>query len=185
MIHYEIENSPETKNSHFFIANKKYCEAIESKSKNINAEVTGWCNAFGYELETTILINKLSYNLKLHKNQSTQNGVILPVNALDYTGSEFSVAGLAKNFEVTIGKSGIKRLFTSKIFKEILPAPYFMKFNYSPDKKLLDDLKKQIPGMNVSHFNLSDGTLNCKILAEIKDPAHLISEFEKVIKNWE
>ena len=178
MINYETTDSP------FFVANKKYCESIEKKFKTINLDCTGFCNAFGYEIEATLIRNNQTYHVKFHKHQSTQNGVVIPVDALEYSGMVVSVTGLDKKFNVSIGKSAYRRLFTLKKFKSKIPDPYFIKFNYSPDNNFVDDLVKRIQEEKISKFKLSNGTHLCKIHTATSDPLDLIADIEKMTKNW-
>lgn len=47
MINYETDPSP------FFIENKNYCESIEQKLKTMGVDYSGFCNCFGYDIDTT------------------------------------------------------------------------------------------------------------------------------------
>jgi len=178
MINFEPTHSP------FFTRNKIYCESIESKLKTIHVDCFGWCNSYGYEIEATLKKNNLTYSIKFHKHQSTQNGMIIPVDSLEYEGIELLVKGLNKKFSATIRKSALKRVFMSKVLKEKIPAPYFIKFNYPADANFIDDLVKKILNDNISTFKLSNGTLTCKIHTATTDPLDLIENIEKTIKNW-
>lgn len=178
MINFETNDSP------FFTANKNYCETIESKLKTINVDCSGWCNSYGYSIEATLQKNNLRFNIKIHKHQSTQNGIIIPVNALDYAGIELIVTGLNKQFYVTIGKSSLRRLFISKAFKDKIPSPYFIKFNYSPDTNFIDNLVNKALDNKISTFKLRNGKLLCKIHTASTDLLDLIADIEKITKNW-
>jgi hypothetical protein len=178
MIKYEINNSP------FFIANKNYCETTESKLKTINIDCSGWCNSYGYDIEATFKKNNLIYNIKFHRHQSTQNGVIIPVDALDYAGIELIVTGMNKKFSVIIGKSSLRRFFISKAFKDKIPSPYFIKFNYLPDANFIDNLVLKIQDDKISKFKLCNGILLCKIHTASTDLLDLIADIEKTTKNW-
>jgi hypothetical protein len=122
VIKYETSTSP------FFVANKNYCQAVEQKLKTLNLDCSGFCNNYGYDIESTLKKDRLAYSLKLHKHQSTQQGVIIPVDAVNYCGTTITVVGLNKKFRVTFGKSSLRRLFTPSKFKNKLPAPYFINF---------------------------------------------------------
>ncbi len=174
----------ETTNSAFFVANKNYCETIEDKLKSINIDCSGWCNSYGYNLEATLKQNNLTYNIKFHKHQSTQNGIVIPADAHEYAGIEVTVTGLNKKFSLTIGKSSLKRLFISKEFKVKMPSPYFIKFNYSAETNFIDSLIKKIQDDKISTFKLNNGTLVCKIHTPTTDPIDLIANLEKTIKTW-
>ena len=178
MIQYETNDSP------FFASNKHYCETIEHNLKTISAECTGFCNSFGYDMETSFLKDNLIYYLKLHKHQSTQNGVIIPVDALNYAGIEVKITGINKKFKVKVGKSSLSRFFISRAYKEKIPAPYFLKFNYKPDNYFINDISEYVLANNISKLYLSRGTLFCKIHSETHDLLNLIAGLENIAKNW-
>jgi hypothetical protein len=73
MINFETNSSP------FFVENKIYCETIENSFKIFEANFSGYCNSYGYKVETTFKKETTEYNLTFTKFQTTQNGVILPV----------------------------------------------------------------------------------------------------------
>lgn len=175
MIQYEPVDSP------FYTANKNRCEAIENRLKNINILCSGFCNSYGYEIEARFKRNDLVYNLKFLKFQQTQNGVVIPADAHDYTGTELSVTGLHKKVMFVVGKSSFKRLFNSKKIKALLPVPYFVKFNYSPDVSFLENFSKKILANKISTLKVNKGTLNCKIHMATSDPLILITDIEMII----
>jgi len=174
MIEYETNRSP------FFVANKEYCELIESKLKTLGIDCSGFCNSYGYEIQSLLKKNNVIYNLKFHKHQSTQNGVVIPVDAIDYAGLEIIVSGLNKKFEVGIGKSSFLRIFTSTKYKDKIQKPYFVKFNYESLVSLVDSLVKIILNNNISVFKLNRGIIVCKMHTNKVDPIMLIEE----IINW-
>ncbi len=178
MIQYETDPSP------FFEANKNYCENVELKLKTMELDCAGFCNAYGYEMITNFKKNNLMYQIKIHKDQSTQNGVVIPVDAIDYACFEIIVSGLNNKFEVAIGKSLFIRFFISTKFKDKIQKPYFMKFNYEPESNFLDNLVRRILDNHISVFNLNNGTLVCKMHTPQVDPINLIKEIEKTIENW-
>ncbi len=174
----------ETSNSAFFVANKNYCETIEGKLKSINIDCSGWCNSYGYNIEATLKKNNLTYNIKFHKHQSTQNGIVIPVNSNDYAGIEVTVTGLNKKLSVKIGQSSLKRLFISNEFKNKMPSPYFIKLNHTADNNFIDSLVKKVQDDKISTFKLNNGTLVCKIHTPTTDPLDLITDMEKITTNW-
>lgn len=177
MINYESVDSP------FYAANKNYFEAIENKLKNINLNCSGFCNSYGYEIETSFLKNNSTYNIKFLKFQSTQNGVVLPVDAHDYTGTELSITGLNKKIMIVVGKSAWIRFFNSKKYKKYLPTPFYIKFSYTPGESFLEIFSKKILTNNISTLKVSKGTLNCKIHMAAADPISLITDMEMIINN--
>jgi len=174
----------ETIDSSFFYANKKYCETIESKFKTINLNCSGFCNCYGYDVETILNRDNLTYNIRYHKHQSTQNGFVMgvAVNAIDYAGVEVTVTGLNKKFSIIIGKSLLNRFFCSNKIKETIPEPYFIKSNKSTDNIFIYNLIENLLVNNISTIKLRNGTLICKLHIPTADPLKLISDIEKSIK---
>jgi hypothetical protein len=75
----------------FFDSNKKYCEEIETKLKTMNIDCSGFCNCYGYDIDAVLIKDNFTYNIKYHKHQTTQNGIVIPVDAIDYAGVELTV----------------------------------------------------------------------------------------------
>jgi hypothetical protein len=178
MIQYETDPSP------FFAANKKYCETVEAKLKTLNADCTGFCNCYGYGIETTLEKDGMKYHLKFSKRQSTQNGVVVPVNALDDIETDLTVVGLNKKFTMIIGRSSLRRIFTPGKFRSILPAPYFMTLSYSPDDTFIKSLATSIQENRIFSLRLNNGTLAVKMNASPEDPVSLITGIEKMVAGW-
>lgn len=178
MIDYQTDSSP------FFLTNKIYCEIIEQSLKKMNLAYCGFCNSYGYEIETSLKRGNLIYHLKCFKHQSTQNGQIIPVDALDYSGCEITVTGLNKKYKLEISKNKIRRLFISTKFKEKILSPYFIKYNFSPDSELEMSLIKQILDNRISKFKLNRGKIKLKIHMAIEDPLNFILNIEKIVLNW-
>lgn len=178
MINYETISSP------FFEKNKAFTESLEKSLKDLNATYSGFCNSYGYEVSATFPRNTLNFQVKFYKNQSTQNGVVIPVDAKDQVGSLFTVSGLNKKSSIHIGKSSFRRLFTLKEYKSKLPNPYFINSIASIDKKSMDQLIQIILDHNISKFKLNHGVLKIEIHNTTLNPQLLISDIERVIHQW-
>jgi hypothetical protein len=174
----------ETSNSSFFVANKKYCESIESKFRTINPDCSGFCNCYGYEIDATLIKNNLTYKIRFIKSQSTQNGVVIPVDTIEYAGIEVTVKGLNKKFSLSVGKSSFRRFFCTNEIKTKIPVPYFINYNYPTNSIFVYNLIETLIDNNISKIKLSNGTLICKIHVPTDDPLKLISDIEKIIKKW-
>ena len=178
MINYEALESP------YYETNKNYCHNIENQLKNLGSECTGFCNTYGYEINAEFKRNDASYKIKLNKNQSTQNGVVIPVNAIEYRGVVFSITNLNKKFSVSIGQSGIKRFFTNNQLNNALPKPYYASINYPIDSTVLDKLVKQILDNNIAKLELSNGQLMFKMHHEIANLDSFIKDIEELVNCW-
>jgi len=174
----------ETNKSSYFDANKIYCETIESKLKAINLDCTGFCNSYGYEIETCLKRDNLTYNIRYHKHQSTQNGVIVPVDSIDYAGVIVTVTGIDRKYCMTVGKSLFRRFFCSDEIKEKTPKPYFINTNNYIDNTDIYKLLERLQDNKISTIKLRKGKLICIIHVPTADPIKLISDIEKTIKNW-
>lgn len=175
----------ETDNSQFFIKNRTYCESISNELKLLNFACSGFCNSYGYELDATLMKNNLSYTFHFYRHQETQNGVIIPKDANVYFGSDLTISGLNEKLIMTIGKSLSRRIFTSKLFKNIIPGPYFFKSNLVVNTELIIFLAKIIQNNEISRFKLKKGRFVCEIDKEIETLSDLFADLEKFILQLE
>lgn len=178
MIQFEPASSP------FFETNKVYCNSIERQLKNIGLDCSGYCNSYGYKLETKMILNSLTFELTLHKHQSTQNGVIAPADAIDYAGAIAIMTGFRKQISVTIRESAFLRLFANRRFKQLIPAPYYYKFNSSPGPNEVKSLAHAIVKNRISYLKLSNGKFISRIHAQVADPVSLIDDLRVMTANW-
>ena len=174
----------ETDSSAFFVANKNYCQAIETQLKSANLVCSGFCNSYGYEFDTRFQKNNLVWHLKFLKYQNSENGVTIPENSHEYFGTEVTVTGLDKKTEVNIGKSSFRRFFMSKQFQNIIQKPYFISFNGTPEINVINMLVKTITDNLISTFKLRNGKLVCKIHEAITNPLKLNTDMDEAIKTW-
>lgn len=157
MIEYQPSDSP------FFEANKIYCETIQSQLQAFQLDYNGFCNSYGYEIQTILIKDDLAFNLTFFKHQTTQNGVIIPIDAIDNSGLVVRVTGINKQLNVRIGKSVIRRFFTSSKFKLLIPSPYFIQFNNLVESAFIENWLNKVQDYKISTFKLINGTLICKI----------------------
>ena len=173
----------ETNSSQFFVHNKIYCETITDQLKTLNADCTGYCNSFGFDIEASWKRSTLSYTLKIIKAQTTENGVIIPMNSNDYVSTEVSVKGVNTKPEIVISRSAFKRFFISNLYKKLLPAPYYINMNFSPERDFIDTLVMKIKTLNITKFKMNNGIVICKLNIAPEQPLALIEDLEFIIKN--
>ncbi|MCX6148716.1 MAG: hypothetical protein NTW25_15900 [Candidatus Kapabacteria bacterium] len=171
----------ESSNSKFFIENKTFCELIQSQLKYLNIECFGYCNSYGYEFKARFNRNNFEIILVCSKKQYTQNGVVIPKDANEYLLTEITLNGLQSNTSFILGKSSIKRLFTSKEFKEIFPSPFYIKTDVSADNIIVKEISQLIEILNFSKLIISDGKFVCKINSEIPNLLEFVANLEILI----
>lgn len=175
MIKYEQENSP------FFDAHKKYCEAMEQQ---LRAAWSGYCNSFGYKIEASIEKGKTAYHLLLEKHQTTQNGIVVPVDANEYAGAVLTITGLKKEYSISISDSAVTLHFTGDKYSAYFPKPFSASFSYSPSAETLEQIANGMKQFSIASFRLKNGKLTCKIHSAIADPAALIDTMAKLALQW-
>jgi len=179
MIQYESVDAP------FFMANKDYCILLEKALETMKADVSGYCNSYGYEIDTSFRHNGLACKLKCSKHQSTQNGVVIPVNAIDAGSISLLMSGFDTRARLHLGKSAVKRLLAPADVKKKLPAPYFLHFNTDPASALLDRLVDFVGRYQVVKLKLERGTLKCEIhQPQLKAPLAFLADIEALIRDW-
>ena len=156
MIKYEYANSE------FYENNKNFCKQIEEEFASTNCLFDGYCNSYGFEIKTKYSYKKIEYFLELVKKQSTQNGVVIPVDAIDYYEFTLKIKGLSKEIQFEIGKSSLKRLFMKTIFKNKIPAPFYLKAKKSFTIETIDDLVSTLITNQTEKLKLSKGNLSYK-----------------------
>lgn len=154
MIKYEYANSE------FYENNKNFCKQIEEEFASTNCLFDGYCNSYGFEIKTKYSYKKIEYFLELVKKQSTQNGVVIPVDAIDYYEFTLKIKGLSKDFQFEIGKSSLKRLFMKPIFKNKIPSPFYLKAKKSFEIELIEDLVLNLITNQAEKLKLSNGILS-------------------------
>lgn len=152
MITYEFANSP------IFRSNKNYIEKIVDQLKSYIPRVDGYCSSFGFNIEIHFSKDNYSYLLKLHKHQSTQNGVVVPVDAFDFLKIELVISDLPATQHFHVGKSAVRRLMMSNQLTEIFPAPYFATFS---DERFAQSIYRFVQENNIEEIALSKGILTC------------------------
>ncbi|CAN5308578.1 hypothetical protein BH09BAC5_BH09BAC5_15410 [soil metagenome] len=175
MIQYETARSP------FFEANKNFCEDLIAKLKVFDAEFSGFCNSFGYDIETSFAKNGLSYKLKFHKHQSTQNGVVVPINAIDCSDSQILVSGFNQQVKLFSGKSKWRRLFCNEKIKKQLPLSWYVNCSFSPKESFMNAYSAVIIDNQIECFDLKHGTLTIKMNHANPSPEKLLSDLEAIL----
>jgi hypothetical protein len=175
MIDYETNNSP------FFEANKKFCEAIENQLKSFKYEYSGFCNSYGYEIESHFVKNNLSYHLKFIKYQITRNGRFIPLDAVDFTGLELKIHGLDTAIAITFGKSKLMRLLSSKEMIKHIPSPFYLSTKHKTNHQNCTKLANLLLVHKVDSLKLKKGNAFLKFNSAKNDAFEIISELETAI----
>lgn len=176
MVEYEFIDSS------FFRDNKLYCETIERKLKSLSVDCEGYCNCFGFELKSRFERDDLNYEVRFFKNQTTQNGVLFPIDAHEYAGTELVILGLNHKDKLNVGKSTLLRQFCLKEIKEKIAKPYFIRLRGNNEPNFIDNLVKIIDDNHISRIRLKKGKLTTIIHEAISDPIKLINDIEYIIK---
>ena len=168
--------------SSFFEANKTYCEKIEKLFKELNIDYSGYCNCWGYNVESEFIKTNLIYKLKFIKTQNSVTAGGIPRDAIDYSGFRISVSGLNKKYRFCLGKSSFIRFFTPSKFKSKIKPPSYISYNYQSDDLLIYDLIKLFENYEMASFRLRNGKFSIVIHYAIENPQLIITELDKLIK---
>ena len=177
MINFEKNDSP------FYKMNEQFCEQILHTFNEFNVESDGWCNSYGYDFTVDFNRNSLHYKFSFQKSQTTENGVIIPMDAQDYSTTTLMISGLGKNNTLVIGKSFWKRYFMPKKECSEIQAPYFLKTNLKKKngdviKNIVDFIKEY----KIKHVELKNGELCVKLNQVLLDPLSLISVLDNILE---
>lgn len=166
MINYEAEDSP------FFILNKNYCELVEQKLKTLHFECTGFCNEDGYSVEAACKKDPLTYHFLFYKNNKNCK-------------TEITISGLDKSYYAEAGEDALQRVPLSLDLKKLLPEPYFVKINETPDRSVLDELVKIVQFHHIAELRLKDGILYCVIPDATNEPLTLLMDIKAFLKEYD
>lgn len=171
MINFETANSPH------FEANKLFCEQVTSA---FQGDWSGFCNSFGYEIETSYSENNLNYSIKLQKSQTTQNGVVIPVDARDTIQIEAEIDGFAKEASFEISKSWLKSIFTPNDLKEQLPKNYSANINFDLSNADFTKISEFIQAYGIEKLVLANGKLKFQTNSVISDLTKFKNEITEI-----
>jgi len=159
MIDYQTVDSP------FYEANKRFLEECVAHLPSYS--FSGWCNAYGYEIEANRKNSTHVISFQLIKHQTTQNGMIVPLEAHDNTEVHIQISGLPSIESFARGLNW----FQSLLFGKQSDAS-------SPLQKQLADFSN---AFQVRQLKLKSGTLNIQFFNSIHSPVELIKQLEKAI----
>jgi hypothetical protein len=91
----------ETADSPHFLNNQQLVLDLQHALPHF--EFQGWCNAYGFEINGENTIGKQTMQFK--KYQTTRNGVVVPLDALDSTEIHITIGGLPNDLKYTYGGS--------------------------------------------------------------------------------
>ncbi|MEN9999561.1 MAG: hypothetical protein RI922_2551 [Bacteroidota bacterium] len=102
MIDYQTVESP------FYEANKRFLETCVANLSSFT--FNGWCNAYGYDIEGKSTFKQIEVFLQLTKHQTTQNGMIVPIDAHDNTELHIELKGLNTQEKLAFGLNWFQAL---------------------------------------------------------------------------
>jgi len=171
----------DTIDSSFFRENKKYIESIKQELNALNIVWLGSCSGFGYDVEAEFERNGLNFYLRFIKYQTTQNGIIKPINANEYTGINISVTGFDYRYKLEVSKSLLQRCLCSKRIKMKIPKPYFLKFSNTVNDGTIDTLAKVLIKNEISKIQIEDKRCSVVIHKAVTTPLELVDDIAYII----
>lgn len=160
MINYETANSPH------FEANKLFCEQVTAA---FQGDWSGFCNSYGYEIETKYSESNLNYSIKFQKSQTTQNGVVIPVDARDSVQLDVAIDGFPNDASFIISKSWLKSIFTANDLKDQLPKNYSASINFEFSNAEFVKISNFIQTYSIEKFELANGKMHFAIITSVAD----------------
>lgn len=173
----------ETDKSSIYELHKSFCNKAETNIKQLNSSFSGYCNSFGFNIESQIELNNLKIQITISKHQTTQNGIVIPKDAIDSSATEIRISGLNKNYFLKIGQSNLKRLITSVENKPILPKPYYITFNDKIDRNSLEHIAHFVAQYAIAKLVLFNGSLHIELHYAIDSASIFINDLLKLMNN--
>ncbi|MDI1233446.1 MAG: hypothetical protein PSX81_04125 [bacterium] len=178
MIQFENNSSPH------YAANQAYCNSIADQLMQFKATCQGFCNSYGFDINATWQQEDLTFSIECRKYQTTQNGIVIPVNSHLALDTIIKIRGLNKDYKLQIGPSSIKRWFSNKQWQLYLPRPYFISTNYAPPVEDMKIFSKQIIDLGLTTLQMNHGKLRARINNATTDVVSLVKNMEQLVKPW-
>lgn len=178
MIQFEDNSSPH------YAANQAYCQSIAQQLGQFKATCQGFCNSYGFDINATWQQDDLTFTVECIKQQTTQNGVIIPVNAHVTVDTIIKIRGLNPNFKMHLGPNALKRWFSNKQWQLYLPKPFYMSTNYAPSVEEMKSFSQQIQHLNLACLKMNNGKLKAEIHQSISNVGALVKGIEALVKPW-
>ena len=139
----------------FYKDNHQICQGIQKGFDEQHINLNGVCHGYGYDLSAEFSREKYTYSIKYVKQQTTQNGIIIPRDTHEYIGVVLTVKGIHKSGSLKIGQSRLCRSFSKSAIKRNLPSPYYGSINDSLyDSIQVHDLFKFIQEQKIDRLQL-------------------------------
>ena len=171
MIQYSKEHSA------FYLNNERFCQLAEAAAAKKNAMITGVCNSYGYEVLLQFNENGYPCHFIFKRSQTTQNGVYLPVNAIDYFGAEAEMQMEARDIQLQYEKNSIKRMMMPGELKSKIEDGYYFK-QEGVEVEVADEIISELKELN-AEASIQKGLLKIVMHKTNLLPATII---EKVLK---
>lgn len=174
----------ENNSSLHYATNQAYSNSIEEQLMQFKATCQGFCNSYGFDINATWQQEDLTFTVECRKYQSTQNGVVWPVNSNVAIETIIKIRGLNSDYKMQLGPSSLKRWFSNKQWQLYLPRPFYMSTNYAPSSEEMQEFTRQIQNLGLANLRLNNGRLIAKIHKATTNVAALIQGMEQLVKPW-
>lgn len=174
-----IEKSPS--DSPFYAHNLAYCERMEDQLAENGIASDGWCTSHGLEINAAFPWKGTDCQLRLFRFQSTQNGVIVPVNAIDTIGCTIAFINPTVRTQFRIGQSKLRRFFTAPSLKAHFPSPYYARFASEPAPETIAALTALCASANVLRFSSGNGKAHFEALTQVDAPLQIIDRLFRIV----
>lgn len=168
MINYGTETSP------FLEANKAHIKSIEKQLPGMQV-FSGYCNAYGYDVEATFLINRHTYTIRLVKAQTTQRGFYIPKKSTDHFETIISISGLNNTISFSLGRSFFMWILPSNK----VPSPYYLRIN-STDESYIEQLSVITQLYEPRFLKQTTGELTGKFRVQLPNLSEFIDHLENL-----
>lgn len=168
MIQFEENNSP------FYLKNKDYCRLIEAHFLDEKGELNGWCNSFGFDVNSNWEEANEAHSLRIYQEQSS-NG---KRKALVYAGTEYLVKGCNPETQFYYGRSIWKYFRMKSELRSILPFPFYIQSNFTFEEKVVRQLVKN----DLVELEVKEGTIKVRWAMLFREPVAEVKNFHALMK---
>lgn len=168
MIQFEESDSP------FYLKNRDYCRLMDAHLSSEEVELKGWCNSFGFDLETRWNEANHEHVLRIYQEQSS-NG---RRKALTYAGTEYIVTGCNPETQFYYGRSIWMYFRMTKEQRASLPFPFYIKSNYTFENAVVLQMIKN----ELVELEVKEGTVKVRWAMLFREPKSEVKNFHSFIR---
>ena len=173
----------EPADSEYYDYNKNFCDRISHVLDSLNADFSGFCNSYGYEIKSRLEYKGLNFKLDISKSQTSVSTGWYPRDSIN----SIEIQIVADTFPELMGLTVTKSSFFSKWksgIKKRLKNDYIAILKESQSTLFIDSLNATVSEFDVKKIIVKNGTLRLRMKNEELNLMQLIHRIIEIKNKW-